>query len=203
MTSEILTARGIGWHRGGLAAVAVAAAAGIALHWIGSVDAVNQMLSDTVSSAPGAALLGVACAALMVAAGCLAVGARHAARSRLVRGLLGLWSAGLAALAVFPTNLPGTAVTTGAVIHRYGAALAVAVPPVIGLLVARTRRLRTASLVTGGAAGLYGVAHVPSMVTGTEILPYAGLAERVVLGLVLLVVVMTTAALRDRSRTWT
>ena len=192
-----------GWHRGGLAAVGVAVAAGIVLHWFGSVDAVNQMLSDTVSSAPGAALLGVACAALVVAAGCLAVGARHAARSGLVRGLLGLWAAGLAALAVFPTNLPGTAVTTGAVIHRYGAALAVAVPPAIGLLVARTRRLRTASMVTGGAATLYGAAHLPAMLTGAEILPYAGLAERVVLGLTLLVVVMTAAALREGSEEWT
>ena len=184
------------WHRLCLTSVAVALAAGIGLHAVGSVDPVNQMLSDTVSSATGALLLGVACAALVGAAGCLAA----AARTWLVRLLLLVWAAGLVALAVFPTNLPGTEVTTGAVVHRYGAALAVAVPPIVGLVVARGRRLRAVSLVAGGAAVLYGAAHAPAMLTGAEVMPYAGLAERVLLGLILGVVVLTSAELRDRSR---
>jgi hypothetical protein len=191
-----------GWHRASLTAVAVAVVAGVALHTFGSVDPVNQMLSDTVASAPGAVLLGVAGAALVVAAGFLAVGARHSDRPGLIRTLLGLWTAGLVALAVFPTNLPGTGVTTGALVHRYGAALAVAVPPIVGLVAARGRRLRTASLVTGGAAMIYGAAHAPAMLTGAEVMPYAGLAERVVLALVLTVVVLTAAELRNRSRSW-
>jgi len=190
------------WHRICLTSVAVSLAAGIGLHAIGSVDPVHQMLSDTVSSATGALLLGVACAALVVAAGCLAAAARHGARTLLLRLLLLLWAAGLVALAVFPTNLPGTEATTGAVVHRYGAALAVAVPPIIGLVVAGGRRLRTASLVAGAAAVLYGAAHAPAMLTGAEVMPYAGLAERVLLALVLGVVVLTSAELRDRSRSW-
>jgi hypothetical protein len=201
VNSDVLVARPIGWHRASRAAIAVAVVTGVALHLIGSVDPVHHMLSDTVSSAAGALLFGVACAALVVAAGSLAVGARRHEHARLVRVLLGLWAAGLVALAVFPTNLPGTPATTSAVVHRYGAALAVAVPPLLGVLVAHSRRLRTAALVTGGVAAGYGVAHLPAMVTGVELLPYAGLVERVVLVLMLLVVALTADELRGAR--WT
>jgi hypothetical protein len=201
MNSEVLVTRVIGWHRVAMTGLVVAVAAGIGLHTFGSVDPVDQMLSDTVSSATGAFLLGVACVALAVTAGGLALGARHSHRPRLLRVLLGLWATGLVATAAFPTNLPGTAVNTSAVVHRYGAALAVAVPPIAGLVAARTRRLRTASLVAGGAAVLFGAAHLPAMATGTEVMPLAGLAERIVLGLILLVVVLTGTELRER--TWT
>jgi hypothetical protein len=201
MNSDVLITRVIGWHRTALTAIAVALVAGIALHTFGSVDPVNQMLSDTVSSAPSGFLLGVACAALVVAAGCLTAAVRPHGRARLLRVLLALWAAGLVAVTAFPTNLPGTEVTTSAVVHRYGAALTVAVPPVVGLLVARSRRLWMASLVTAAAAVLYGVAHAPAMLGGAEILPLAGLAERILLGLVLLVVALTSSELRE-SR-WT
>lgn len=179
--------------------VAAAIAAGAALHTFGSVDAVHQMLSDTVSTPAGAALLGLACAALVAAAGFLTAAARHAPRPGPVRVLLGLWAAGLVALAVFPTNLPGTEVTTSTVVHRWGAALAVAVPPIVALLVAPSRRLRTAALVAGGMAAVYGLAHLPALVTGAAVLPYAGLGERLLLAADLLVVVLTGAHLGPRS----
>ena len=102
-----------GWHRTSLVALVVAVIAGLAMQAFGSVDPVNQMLSDTVAAWPGALLLGLACAALVVVAGCLAVGAGPArsVRIRLLQTLLALWAAGLAAVAAFPTNLPGTELT--------------------------------------------------------------------------------------------
>jgi hypothetical protein len=133
----------------------------------------------------------------LLAAGCLAARVRQHGRARLLRVLLGLWAAGLVAVTAFPTSSPGTEVTTGAVVHRYGAALAVAVPPIVGLLVARSRRLWMASLVTATAAVLYGVAHPPAMLSGAEVLPLAGLAERILLVLVLLVVALTSSELRE------
>jgi hypothetical protein len=178
---------------GVVGAVGVAATAGVGLHTFGSVDAMHQMLSDAVVTPGGAALLGVAGAALVVAAGFLAVTARHTSHPALVRGLLAVWAGGIVALVLFPTNLPGTEVTTAAVVHRWGAAIAVAVPPVLGLLVARSGRLRTVSLVTGAAAAVYGLAHLPVLLAGADPFPYAGLYERVLLALTLAVVVLLGA----------
>jgi hypothetical protein len=139
-------------------------------------------------------------------AGCLAVGAGPArsVRTRVLQTLLTLWAAGLVAVAAFPTNLPGTELTDSAVLHRYGAGLVVAVPPVLGLLLAASRRLRTASLITAGGAVLFGVAHGPAVLFGTDVLPYAGLAERILFALILLVLALTARDLarRKESASW-
>lgn len=184
---------------GVVASVGVATVAGAALHTLGSVDAMHQMLSDAVSTPAGAVLLAVAAAALVVAAASLAGATRHAPRRALVRTLLAVWAGGLVALVLFPTNLPGSEVTTAAVVHRWGAALAVAVPPLVALLVATSHRLRVAALVTGGAAAVYGLAHLPVVLAGTTPFPYAGLYERVLLVLTLLVVVLTSTDLNSHA----
>jgi hypothetical protein len=195
-----------GWHRVSLAALVVAVVAGLAMQAVGSVDPMHQMLSDTVASWPGALLLAMACAALVVVAGCLAIGAGPArsVRTRVLHALLALWAAGLVAVAVFPTNLPGAELTDTAVLHRYGAALTAAVPPVLGLLVATGRRLRTAAQVTAGAAALYGAAHGPAVLFGADVLPYAGLAERILFALILVVLALTARDLASRkeSASW-
>jgi len=203
MTSGVLIegrarVRRPGWHRASLIALVVTVVAGLAMQAFGPVDPLHQMLSDTVASWPGAVLLGLACAALVVLAGCLAVGAGPArsVRGRVLQTLLALWSAGLVAVAVFPTNLPGTELTDSAVLHRYGAAVVAAVPPAVGLLVAISRRLRTASLITAGAAVLYGAAHGPAVLFGADVLPYAGLAERILFGLILVVLALTAGDLK-------
>jgi hypothetical protein len=159
--------------------------AGIATHLVGGgVDPVRRMLSDSVASTPGAVLLGTACAGLVAVAAALAVSMRRRPRARLVVTLLGVWAAALVAIVVFPTNPPGTELTDAAVAHRYGAALTAVVPPLVGLLVARTRRLRTVSWLTAGAAALFGAAHGPAVLMGADVVPYAGLAERVLFGLI-------------------
>jgi hypothetical protein len=94
------------------------------------------------------------------------------------------------------------------VLHRYGAAFAAAVPPVLGLLLARSRRLRTASLVTGGGAALYGAAHGPAVLFGADVLPYAGLAERILFALIFVVLALTVRDLagrneKEESTSWT
>jgi hypothetical protein len=189
---------GGGRPAGGVAAaVTVAAAAGVGLHTFGPVDAMHQILSDSVATGAGTVLLATACAALAVAAGLLAVAAGRAGRHGPVPALFGLWAAGLIALAVFPTNLPGTEVTASAVVHRYAAATAVAVPPLVALLLARTRRLRAVAVLTGAAAALHGLMHVPTMIgDGTPTLPFAGLWERFLLALVLLLVLLISVELQ-------
>jgi MFS family permease len=177
--------------------LAVAVVAGVSLHLVAGIDPVNQMLSDAVVSVPGAVLLGIACAGLVLVAGVLAVRtARHGPRRRLVPALLGLWAAALAAIVVFPTNPPGMPVDTAAVIHRYGAAMLAVVPPVVGLLVARTRRLRTAAWTTAGAAALFGLLHGPAVLLGGGVVPYAGLTERVLFALILVLLAVTAQELR-------
>jgi hypothetical protein len=177
--------------------LAVAVVAGVSLHLVAGIDPVNQMLSDAVVSVPGAVLLGTACAGLVAVAAALAVAAaRHGPRPRLVPALLGVWAAALVAIVVFPTNPPGMPATTAAVIHRYGAAMLAVVPPIVGLLVAQTRRLRVAAWTTAGAAALFGLLHGPAVLLGSDVVPYAGLTERILFGLILVLLALTAGELR-------
>ncbi|MEV6493509.1 DUF998 domain-containing protein [Actinoplanes sp. NPDC051633] len=181
------------------AGIAIAVLAGLATHLAGGgIDPIHQMLSDSVMSVPGAVMLGTACAALVMVAGALAAMTRGQRRARLVVPLLGVWAAALVAIVVFPTNPPGTELDNAAVAHRYGAALTAVVPPIVGLLAARTRRLRTVSWLTAGAAGLFGAAHAPAVLFGNDVVPYAGLAERVLFGLILVLLWETARDLSAR-----
>jgi hypothetical protein len=184
--------------------LAVAVVAGVSMHLVAGIDPVNQMLSDAVVSVPGAVLLGTACAGLVLVAGVLAVrAARHGPWRRLVPALLGVWAAALAAIVVFPTNPAGMPVDTAAVIHRYGAAMLAVVPPIVGLLVARTRRLRTAAWTTAGAAALFGLLHGPAVLLGAGVVPYAGLTERVLFALILVLLALTARELRPLPAAFT
>lgn len=165
--------------------------AGVLMHLTGTVDPVHQMISDAAGSGPGTLLLGIACAGLVVVAGALAAAARRGRHRRLVPALLAVWAAALVAITIFPTNLPGTELDTAAIIHRYGAALTATVPPIVGLIVARTRRLRTAAWLAGGAAMLFGALHGPAVLLGGDVVPYAGAAERVLFALILVLLALT------------
>lgn len=175
-----------------LAGLTTTVLAGVAMHVTGTVDPVHQMISDAAGSPQGLLLLAIACAGLVAVAGALAATAvRRGPHRRLVPALLAVWAAALAAITIFPTNAPGTELDNAAIIHRYGAALTAAVPPIVGLLVARTRRLRTAAWVTGGAALLFGALHGPAVLLGGDVVPYAGAAERVLFALILVLLAMT------------
>jgi hypothetical protein len=160
--------------------------AGIAMHFVGDgLSPIHNMISDAATTIPGAILLGISCAGLAVVAISLAAMARHHPRARVLSPIIYLWVAALVVIVAFPTNTPGTALTNSAVVHRYGAALIAVIPPIVGLIVAKTGRLRTISWWTAGSAALFGAVHVPAVLQGTDYVPYAGLAERVLFGLIL------------------
>jgi len=227
------------WFRYARVSLGVSAVAGVGLLVVGNADPLNEMLSDAVRTVPGALLLMVAACGLAVSGMWLLAGVRRALpRARAVSWLLGVWCASLVAVAFFPTNLPGTEPGTTAVVHRVGAALMAALPPLIALLVAeaagrraeagrvgllgaggqveagrvglvradgrveagRVRLLRAAGLAALAACVAFGVAHVPAVLFGVELFPYAGLAERILLALVLVVVGLCAWAVEGVER---
>lgn len=177
--------------RGALLFLCLSAVAGVGLHLVGDVDPLDQMLSDSVGSPLGRVLLAIASCSLAAAGAGLAVGLRG---GPLLTGLLTLWCLALLAVAFFPTNLPGSPPTPAAAVHRCGAALVAVLPPVFGLLVAalhRIRPLRMVSLAAVGACVVFAALHGPAVVLGAQPLPFSGLAERVLLVLVLAVVALS------------
>jgi hypothetical protein len=172
------------------AAIVVVVLAGTAMHLVAPINPLQRMLSDSVVAWPGAVLLGTACAALVVVAGVLAAAARRGPRPRLVPALLAVWATALVAIVVFPTNLPGTELTNAAVVHRWGAAIVAVVPPLVGLLMARSRAARTAAWATAGGAALFGAAHGPAVLLGGDVVPYGGLAERALFAMMLVLLAL-------------
>ncbi|MCY1144254.1 DUF998 domain-containing protein [Actinoplanes sp. Pm04-4] len=173
--------------------------AGVGLLFVGDVDPVKEMLSDAIQTLPGALLLMVAASGLAVSGLWLLAGVRRVLpRAGVVSWMLAVWCVSLVAVAFCPTNLPGTEPGLVAVVHRVGAGLMAALPPLIALIVAekagrvgetgRVRRLRAAGLAALAACVAFGVAHGPTVLFGSELFPYAGLAERILLALVLVVV---------------
>ena len=137
----------------------------------------------------------------------LALATRGAARSRLGLWLIGLWGAGALLLAAFPTDLPGATRTVHGGIHALVALVAFFAVGLGELLVSRriaaldgwqafamgVRRLALAALVVCAVA----VASLGlSSTTSGGLAGYAGLLERVFLGLVLLWMLLVAVRLR-------
>ncbi|HWS34838.1 MAG TPA: DUF998 domain-containing protein [Actinoplanes sp.] len=192
---------GVGrWYRGVFLSLAVATAAGTSLLVVGDVDPMDEMLSDSVQTVPGDVLLAVAASALASAGAWLLAGARRILPRASASGgrgtgplaaMLSVWCGALLVVAAFPTNAPGTEPDLAAMVHRGGAGLVVALPPLITLRIAGTVRtggavLRVAGWSTLGGCGLFGMVNGPAMVFGEALPAYAGLLERILLGLVLL-----------------
>ncbi|GAB2601952.1 hypothetical protein Aab01nite_63200 [Paractinoplanes abujensis] len=211
MTTATVRAATSRWYRHTQLSLALATVAGAGLLVVGHVDPMNQMLSDSVSTVPGAVLLALAACGLAAAGACLLAGARRALpRPGLLTVLLGVWSVSLLALAVFPTNLPGSEPGVAAVIHRVGAGATAALPPLIALLVARpaarrevtgrVRALRVAGWSASAACLAFAVVNGPAVLLGQSLPPYAGLAERILLALVLMVVGLCAWVLEAEER---
>ncbi|MBL7252944.1 DUF998 domain-containing protein [Paractinoplanes lichenicola] len=215
MTTATVQARTSRWYRHTQLSLALATVAGAGLLVVGHVDPMNQMLSDSISTVPGAVLLALAACGLAAAGAWLLAGARRALpRSGLLTVLLGAWSVSLLALAVFPTNLPGTEAGPAAVIHRVGAGAMAALPPLIALLVAhlagrrevtgRVRALWAAGWSAVTACLAFAVVNGPAVLLDQSLPPYAGLAERILLALVLVVVGLCAWVLEGEERSrWT
>ncbi|WP_369130795.1 DUF998 domain-containing protein [Modestobacter roseus] len=179
--------------------VVVAALAGAGTCVVGG-DVVDGMLSDAVHRPSGGAWLTLCLAGLGLVALGTAVAARRAlppgSPRALVLGLLALWVTGLAAVAVFPTDLPGVGTTPAGRAHQAAAAIAMLVPVALGQVAAglaepRTARaLRRAMAAVLGTGAVFLAMHLPVVLTGDTAVAGVGLVERV-----LLVAVVGTALL--------
>lgn len=101
------------------------------------LSAGTTTLSDYVVLTPGGGLL------FALATGALALAALAIARGPagpVGRVLLLAWSVALVLVAVFPTNRPGTPADTSSTIHLLAGAVVFGLPPIVGLIVGRSRR---------------------------------------------------------------
>ncbi|WP_306211142.1 DUF998 domain-containing protein [Actinoplanes sp. RD1] len=171
---------------------------------LATVGSPGEMVSDAVRSLPGAVLLAVSCCCLAAAGASLCLGVRAAlSRTRLLTALLVAWCVALVVVALFPANPPGAPLDHAAMVHRYGAAPVAALPPLFELLVAEVaaprrgamlpgpapvRLLRGASLAALGACLAFGALNGQAVLAGDDLLPHSGVAERILLALVLVVV---------------
>ncbi|WP_214369428.1 DUF998 domain-containing protein [Pseudonocardia sp. H11422] len=188
------------------------------LHVAGStaVHPLSATISDYAGVPGGYALLGISAVALAVAGCVLAVGLSRAGlpRPALPAALLGTWSAAMLLVAVFPTNAPGTPPDLAAAVHRYAGGWVFAALPLAGWLVARrareaqawsatSRGLDRLSLVAGGLSLTFLLSHVPIVVLGSPGFPLLGLVERVLYGVVIVLLLAAARATRpaaDRAR---
>ncbi|WP_052091529.1 DUF998 domain-containing protein [Modestobacter caceresii] len=173
-----------------LLGVAIAVLAGIGTDVVGG-DTLDGMLSDAVHRPAGSWWLAGCMVGLEIAAAGTALGVHRrlgaGARRTAVLGLLALWSVGLAAVAAFPTDLPGLDTTAWGRVHQVAAAVAMVVPSVVGLLVAATcspparRALRGAAVGLGGLGASFLTLHVPVVFAGADPVSGIGLVERLLL----------------------
>ncbi len=184
------------------AAVAQAIIAGLTVGFAGEVSPWRDPVSDYAWHRGGRPLFTVALLLLLACAAALAIAARRAAlpRGPWVSALFALWTAGIAVVLLFPSNVSAAEPTVSGEIHRAGGAvLFTSLPLAAWRLSARLRaeaRWSTAApaLRRGAVAGIataaaFGAAQVVGW------LP-AGLLERV--ALLAEFVIVTTIALALR-----
>ncbi|GEL23279.1 hypothetical protein PSU4_22330 [Pseudonocardia sulfidoxydans NBRC 16205] len=190
------------------AAAVVAVLPVLVLHALGAglVDPLAHTVSDYVAVPEGYALLAVSSAALAAAGLFVAVAAW---RTRLpgapvLAALTAVWVIGLGLVAAFPTNVGGAPADISAIVHRWGGALVLGLAPVIAMVVARglvARGARPVLLVrltvaTAGLDAAFLLSHVPIVVLGSPGSPLLGLVERVLYGLVIVLLPVTAHAVR-------
>ena len=152
-------------------------------------DPIRSTFSEYVHTGQGARLVGVAM--LLVGFAALSVGG--ALGSSHARRLVGAFGVGLVLLAVFPQEPADMPLTWHGAIHRYVALTAFVALPVAALLL-RDRVLRF--LAVGSLTTL--VVFVATFVPVTGARAYSGLAERVLLAIDLVIlVVMARKAVRQ------
>ncbi|MFY1652973.1 DUF998 domain-containing protein [Solwaraspora sp. WMMB762] len=215
MTATIVRAGTSRWYRNVQLSLGVGTAAGTGLLVVGDVDPVDEMVSESIRTVPGAVLLALAACGLAAAGAWLLAGARRVLPPAWpLTVLLSVWCVSLVAVVVFPTNLPGTEPGVTAGVHRIGAALMAALPPLFALLIAkraghgadlaRVRWLRAAGWSALAACVAFAAVNGPAVLLGQGYLPFAGLAERVLLALVFVVVGLCAWVLEGEERPrWT
>ena len=208
---------GRGGHRGGggvVACVAVAVVALAVLHVDGAatIDPAIRVISDYVALPGGYALLGVAAVALAVAAGLLAAALRPTGLvdPAAPATLLGTASGALVAVAVFPTNDPGTSAGLVANLHRMAGLVVLVTLPLGAWLVARravrTPAWRASAAVLGWvtvagcvlSAGFL-LSNILIVISGSPFFTALGALQRVLYAVVMVVLLLLARAVRTAA----
>ncbi|MBB4964678.1 DUF998 domain-containing protein [Saccharothrix violaceirubra] len=155
---------------------------------VGRISPVSDVVSDYIFVDNGTGLL--AFTALTLAAGSVALLAHLVANGLPKRGpatvLLGLWSAGLAVAAVFPTDPTGVPTSFSGAVHRYAGAVMFTSLPLAGWLISRRfvrdTAVRRISLAAGVTALLFMLSHTSVLFPGHGAV-LLGLFERILFAL--------------------
>jgi len=181
----------------------------------GPVEPAGWTISDYVVSLPhGTLLFALTTGALAVGAGALVRGLTALHGTGRIRALLGLWATGLLVAAVFPTNVRGTPANLSAQIHLYAGAVAFAILPIAGALLARwlgrttgrggwTAVLRVTTLVSGLLSTALILNRLPGVIGMPELMLPPGILQRVAgaaeIGLLAVAAIAVLRAGRTRS----
>ncbi|GAA1355314.1 DUF998 domain-containing protein [Saccharothrix algeriensis] len=153
---------------------------------VGELSPISHTISDYIFVANGSGLLAVTALSLAAASVALLVVLvrRGLPRRGPVAVLMGLWAAGLAVAAVFPTDPTGAPTSFSGAVHRYAGAVMFASLPLAGYLISRRFISCTAVRRFSVAAGITSLAFMASHVTlSYEGAVLLGLFERVLFAL--------------------
>jgi hypothetical protein len=178
----------------------------------GGVEPTTWTISDYVVSLPyGTPLFAMTTGALAIGAIGLARGLAAFTGTRAVRGVLAAWAVAMVLLVTFPTNLRGTPEDLSSNIHLYAGAVAFAMLPFAGWLLARWQRritgrsvLTTVLGVTSAISGLLSTALIlnrfPAVIGMPELMLPPGILQRVAGGMeIVLLAVAGLVILRSAS----
>lgn len=189
------------------AGIGAAVAAVAVLHLEGwllwPLDPLDHTMSDYVAVPGGYLLLGLAAGALALVGGYLTRAAAVAGVRPAATVLLGSWSAAMVVLGIFPTNAPGLPSDVISDVHRWAGAWAFASLPLAVVLLARGPAVHPArrptvirsAVLTGTLSVAFLLAHVPIVIGGSFTFPFLGGIERVLYGMVMVLLIVTARAL--------
>ncbi|ONI90284.1 hypothetical protein ALI22I_13300 [Saccharothrix sp. ALI-22-I] len=171
---------------------------------VGELSPITHTISDYIFVDNGSGLLAVTALSLAAASVGLLVSLIRSGLPRRgpVAVLMGLWSAGLAVVAVFPTDPVGAPTSFSGAVHRYAGAVMFASLPLAGWLISRTFIRSTTVRRFSVAAGITSVAFMLSHAAvvypggGAVVL---GLFERVLFALLYCVLFALAAAVLRRE----
>lgn len=167
------------------------------------LDPLRHTVSDYVALPGGYPFLALAAGALAFVGAHLTRVAARAGASRAVIVLLAGWSLAMVIAGAFPTNAPGLPPDLISEVHRWAGAWIFASLPLAVLLLARGPAVRQThqialgrlAVLTGALSAAFLLSHVPIVIGGSPgFLPLGGV-ERVLYGMVILLLIATGRAL--------
>lgn len=171
---------------------------------IGQLSPITHTISDYIFVRNGTGLLAVTALSLAAGSIVLLVALFRAGLPRrgLITVLLGLWAAGLAVAAMFPTDPTGTPTSFSGAVHRYAGAVMFVSLPLAGVLISRrfipSTTVRRLSFASGITSVVFLLAHVSVFFPGNGAV-LLGLVERVLFAILYgLLFALAAALLRSR-----